>query len=170
MKTIQEVKNAKKKLEEDISSLISQFEKENEVSVSSMGMETVGFCNGTGLGFTLTGHDELESNASSNSDRIEAMKILHEGGYKTFASIEPIVDLKGSLSMINSTVGFCDLYKVGLLSGKKYNWRELRGFMLACTSLESKFYFKDSFISQADLDRANLPQSCVGRDYDMFKM
>ena len=29
MKTIQEVKNAKKKLEEDISSLISQFEKEN---------------------------------------------------------------------------------------------------------------------------------------------
>ena len=46
MKTIQEVKNAKKKLEEDISSLISQFEK---VSVSSMGMETVGFCNGTGL-------------------------------------------------------------------------------------------------------------------------
>lgn len=107
MKTIQEVKNAKKKLEEDISSLISQFEKENEVSVSSMGMETV---------------------------------------------------------------GFCDLYKVGLLSGKKYNWRELRGFMLACTSLKSKFYFKDSFISQADLDRANLPQSCVGRDYDMFKM
>lgn len=58
------------------------------------------------FGFTLTGHDELESNASSNSDRIEAMKILHEGGYKTFASIEPIVDLKGSLSMINSTVGF----------------------------------------------------------------
>lgn len=49
MKTIQEVKNAKKKLEEDISSFISQFEKENEVSVSSMGMETVGFCNGTGL-------------------------------------------------------------------------------------------------------------------------
>lgn len=120
------------------------------------------------FGFTLTGHDELESNASSNSERIEAMKILHEGGYKTFASIEPIIDLGSSLSMIHSTVDFCDLYKVGLLSGKKYDWRELRGFMLACTSLESKFYFKDSFISQADLDRANLPQSCVGRDYDMF--
>lgn len=121
------------------------------------------------FGFTLTGHDELESNASSNSERIEAMKILHEGGYKTFASIEPIIDLGSSLSMIHSTVDFCNLYKVGLLSGKKYDWRELRGFMLACTSFESKFYFKDSFISQADLDRANLPQSCVGRDYDMFK-
>ncbi|MEF3427963.1 hypothetical protein [Bacteroides cellulosilyticus] len=49
MKTIQEVKNAKKKLEQDISSLISQFEKENEVSVSSLEMEAIGFCNGTGI-------------------------------------------------------------------------------------------------------------------------
>lgn len=49
MKTIQEVKNAKKKLEQDISSLISQFEKDNEVSVSSLEMEAVVFCNGTGL-------------------------------------------------------------------------------------------------------------------------
>lgn len=49
MKTIQEVKNAKKKLEQDISSLISQFEKENEVSVSSLEMEAVVFCNGTGI-------------------------------------------------------------------------------------------------------------------------
>lgn len=49
MKTIQEVKNAKKKLEQEISSLISQFEKENEVSVSSLEMESIGFCSGTGL-------------------------------------------------------------------------------------------------------------------------
>lgn len=51
MKTIQEVKNAKKKLEQNISSLISQFEKENEVSVSSLETETVGYCNG--IGFNL---------------------------------------------------------------------------------------------------------------------
>lgn len=49
MKTIQEVKNAKKKLEQDISSLIAQFEKENEVSVSSLEMETIGYCNGAGF-------------------------------------------------------------------------------------------------------------------------
>lgn len=49
MKTIQEVKNAKKKLEQDISSLISRFEKENDVSVSSLEMETIGYCNGTGF-------------------------------------------------------------------------------------------------------------------------
>lgn len=120
------------------------------------------------IGFTLTGHDELEPNASSNAERIEAMKKLHDAGFKTWASIEPIVELESSLSMINKTVGFCDLYKIGLLSGKKYDWRELRGFMLACTLLKSKFYFKDSFINQAALDRANLPGSCVDRDYDMF--
>ncbi len=120
------------------------------------------------FGFTLTGHDELEPNASSNADRIRAMKILHEGGYKTFASIEPIVDLDSSLSMIQETIGFCDLYKVGLMGGKKYDWRELRGLILACTSLESKFYFKDSFINQADMNRDNLPFNCVGRDFNMF--
>lgn len=49
MKTIQEVKNAKKKLEQDISSLIAQFEKENGVSVSSLETETVGYCNGAGF-------------------------------------------------------------------------------------------------------------------------
>lgn len=49
MKTIQEVKNAKKKLEQDISSLIAQFEKENGVSVSSLEMETIGYCNGAGF-------------------------------------------------------------------------------------------------------------------------
>lgn len=120
------------------------------------------------FGFTLTGHDELEVNASSNADRIEAMKLLHERGYKTFASIEPIVDLESSLSMINSTIGFCDLYKVGLMGGRKYDWRELRGFILACATLESKFYFKDSFIKQADMNRDSLPSNCVGRDFNMF--
>lgn len=120
------------------------------------------------FGFTLTGHDELEKNASTNVERINAMKILHNGGYKTWASIEPIVELESSLSMINQTIGFCDLYKIGLMSGKKYDWRDLRGFMLACTPLDSKFYFKDSFVSQADLNRDNMPSNCVGRDYNLF--
>lgn len=120
------------------------------------------------FGFTLTGHDELEKNASTNAERINAMKILHNNGYKTWASIEPIVELESSLSMINKTIGFCDLYKIGLMSGKKYNWRDLRGFMFACTPLDSKFYFKDSFISQAELNRENLPSSCVDRDYNLF--
>lgn len=122
------------------------------------------------IGFTLTGHDELEPNASTNLERIKAMRKLHNAGFKTFASIEPIIQLESSLSMINQTIGFCDLYKIGLMSGRKYDWRELRGFMLACTPLEGKFYFKDSFINQASMDRDNLPKNCVGRDYNMFNV
>jgi len=44
------------------------------------------------FGFTLTGHDELEPGASTNAERIEAIKKLHNSGFKTFASIEPIID------------------------------------------------------------------------------
>lgn len=121
------------------------------------------------FGFTLTGCDELEPGASSNEDRIKAMQKLHEAGFKTWASIEPIIDLNRSLEMIKQTIGFCDLYKVGLKSGKKYDWRELRGFMLACTPLNSRFYFKDSFIEQAKLDRNNLPTNCVANDYNIFQ-
>lgn len=122
------------------------------------------------FGFTLTGHDELEPGASTNEERITTMRQLHEAGFKVWASIEPVVDLESSLSMINKTLRFCDLYKVGLMSGRKYDWRELRGFIFACTSLGSKFYFKDSFINQAALERDNLPANCVSRGYNMFNV
>lgn len=121
------------------------------------------------IGFTLTGHDELEPNAETNVERIQAMKSLHNAGFKTFASIEPIVDLESSKEMILQTLGNCDLYKVGLMSGKKYDWRELRSLMLYCSSVDSKFYFKDSFLEQVRMSRAELPTNCVGREYNIFK-
>jgi len=65
------------------------------------------------FGFTLTGHDELEPNASTNAERIEAMKKLHNAGFKTFASIEPIIDLNSSMEMIQQTIGFCEMGTAG---------------------------------------------------------
>jgi len=121
------------------------------------------------IGFTLTGHDKREPRASKNVERIETMKKLHEAGFKTFASIEPIIDVETSLQMIKETIGYCDLYKVGLESGKKYAWQELRGMMLVCYMLPSKFYFKDSFLSQSGMQRENLSNNCVDRDYNIFK-
>ena len=41
------------------------------------------------FGFTLTGHDELEPGASTNTN---AMKLLHEGWVQDVRSIEPIID------------------------------------------------------------------------------
>lgn len=70
------------------------------------------------IGFTLTGRDDEEPNASPNGERIAAMREFHGMGYKTFASIEPIVDFDSSYRMIKETVGFCDLYKIGLMSSR----------------------------------------------------
>jgi DNA repair photolyase len=122
------------------------------------------------IGFTLTGHDELEPFASSNDERILAMRNLKERGYRTFASIEPIIDLPTSLNMIDKSAEFCDLFKIGLLSGGKYDRDELRRFMMTTESLalSANIYFKDSLLKQASVERKDLPANCVTRDFNMF--
>lgn len=124
------------------------------------------------FGFTLTGHDELEPNASTNTERIEAMQKLHHAGFKTFASIEPIIELYSSCKMIQETNGFCDLYKIGLESGKKYNQYEIQLFIESVIKqvefFGSKIYFKDSLLKQAGIERSELPDNCVTRDYSLF--
>jgi len=123
--------------------------------------------------FTLTGHDELEPGASTNAERIQAMKKLHDAGFKTIASIEPVIDFKSSFNMMKQTFGFCDLYKIGLLSGGKFNKNETRFFirviLAAASQYETKIYFKDSIIQKAGINREDLPANCVGRDYNMFE-
>ena len=148
------------------------------------------------FGFTLTGHDELEPNASTNAERIEAMRKLHDAGFKTWASIEPIIDFVSSLQMINTTIEFCDLYKIGLKSGKKYDKEDLKTFIVKTIGLmttlrdnsgneyifrrmtnlnvhkafdfNGKIYFKDIILAQAGISRDRLPANCVDRDYNMF--
>lgn len=124
------------------------------------------------FGFTLTGHDELEQGASTNAERIDAMKKLHDAGFKTFASIEPIIDLDSSWAMICNTSNFCDLYKIGLESGKKYDRNELQKFAKAVIDqlhfYGAKIYFKDSILKQAEIERSELYGNCVERDYNLF--
>jgi len=126
------------------------------------------------FGWTLTGHDELEPGASTNIERIEAMRKLHDAGFKTWASIEPIIDTWSSINMIGLTLGFCDLYKVGVESGKKYDKTDLNDFIWTCTKITSqklsvpKIYFKDDLLKQAGIKREDLPATCVTRDYNMF--
>ena len=109
------------------------------------------------------------------------MRILHERGFKTFASIEPIVDFDSSLRMINETIGFCDLYKIGLMSGVKkeyYDPKKGKEFFLDVTSKavdhDLRIYWKESFGTFA---LANFKDEyyCVpdgrifvGSDYDIF--
>ena len=125
------------------------------------------------FGFTLTNHDEMESGASTNEERIEAMKKLHDAGFKTWCSLEPVIAEADSLDIVKRTRDFCDLYKVGLLSGKKYDKDGLLWLMTGIQhhvsrGIGAKIYFKDSFLKAANINREDLPSCCVGRDYNLF--
>ena len=108
-------------------------------------------------------------------ERIGAMWHLHKQGYKTFASIEPIVSLDGAKRMIERTMGFCDLFKVGLMSGVKndyYNDNDLRMFIWWLADLHEKqgvkFYIKDSIRER--LGESTVIQAMsVPKDYDIFR-
>lgn len=127
------------------------------------------------FGFTLTGHDELEPGCATNEDRIRTMKALHRSGFKTWASIEPIIDFESSYRMMEQTFGHCDLYKVGLRSGAKYSVEEARWFatrvLISGACNQMKVYLKDSLIKLTGLDRNNLKEisHCyVDVDYNLF--
>jgi len=125
------------------------------------------------FGFTLTGHDELEPGAAPNMDRIRAMKVLHDEGFKTWASIEPIIDFTSSLKMISEIRNHVDLIKVGIKAGDHCNQDHLFDLYYTVNSIaetfEFKVYWKDSFLKQVEMTRDKLPEVCVQSDYDIFR-
>lgn len=126
------------------------------------------------FGFTLTGCDDLEPGASSTAARIAAMRKLHLLGYPTFVSIEPVVIPSRSLVCIRDASGCCDLFKVGLMSGKTdYDKKELVRMYNDLHRLAedgtARFYLKDSFINRLDICRSTLPATFVDVNYDIFR-
>jgi DNA repair photolyase len=118
------------------------------------------------IGFTLTGHDEMEPCCATNAERIRAMKILKKRGYKTWASIEPIIDIHTSMAMIVDSQQFCDHYKIGLLSGSNNDRLMLLKWVTLINNICDKpIYWKDELLKQAGINRQDLPSNCVGRDY-----
>lgn len=124
------------------------------------------------FGFTLAGRDDMEPGASTNAECIEAMRKLHEAGFRTWASIEPIIDFQSSFDMIRQTALFCNHYKIGLLKGKKYDKHDIRVFVERCLKYSHlrnlKLYFKDSLLKAAGIERSALPDKCVDRNFKLF--
>jgi len=121
------------------------------------------------FGFTLTGHDELEPGASTNLERIKAMRKLHEAGFKTFASIEPIIDFPSAKLCIANSMDCCDLYKIGLMSGKKYDVVEAQTFVEWLDGLQQpKIYLKESIQKLTRYTNSELDEYFVERDYNLF--
>lgn len=117
------------------------------------------------IGFTLTGMDEMEPNASPNHQRRFLMRECKSMGLNTFASIEPIIDFDSSKNMILRTLDICDLYKIGLESGTKYKKSDVENFVQWLKGLNVKIYLKDSITSKIDL--SYLGKNFVGRDYNL---
>ena len=100
------------------------------------------------------------------------MSELHAAGVRTFASMEPVIDVERSFNIMSGMTGICDHFKVGLQSGKQYTPEELARIAPAADKFVRKgegftVYFKDSirpFLHPETL----LDQKCVGADHDMF--
>lgn len=148
---------------------------ESSKEMLTVGAETKLLC----VGFTLTGHDEMEPNADPTYARADGMRYLHEHGIKTFASIEPIIDFDSSLKMIEKTIGFCDLYRIGLRSGVKADYYDneklcffigqVEGLMELKQSKE-KVYWKESVRERVHFSDPDYwtSRNYVNANYNMF--
>ena len=147
-------------------------------------------------GFTLTGHDELEQNASTNEERIKAMDFLNKLNLRTWASIEPVIDFPPSLDMIYQALNAgCQHFKIGLLTNNTHLVRKPFEFgdhkfdaykvedclhfiedVMRLTEGKATVYWKQSvrdlletIYTPAAVDELlNYPHS-VGKDWSIFK-
>ncbi|MFI3229771.1 MAG: hypothetical protein R3Y23_06415, partial [Bacillota bacterium] len=96
------------------------------------------------VGVTLTFLDESKSKrwepyASTPSERLETLKILHENGIKTFASFEPTIEPQESLALIRKTLedNSVDHYKIGKLNncGNADKWQNWEQYAADCIAL-----------------------------------
>jgi len=98
------------------------------------------------VGVTLTGMDHMESNAAPNHGRIKALAVAQSMDLHTWASIEPVIDPSTSYYMMLNVWGFCEEFRIGLLSGKKRDY--------APGSIR---YFYDRVNEQNSLDTEECP-------------
>lgn len=88
------------------------------------------------FGVTLTFDNPEDSHAwepgaALPEDRIEALRLAHERGIKTWVSLEPVIKPEQTLHLIELTAPFVDFYLVGMLNhhpelGKDISWRSFR--------------------------------------------
>lgn len=125
------------------------------------------------IGYTLTNHDEMEPGASSHFDRLGALRVAKEIGCRTFASIEPIIDLESAGIAISDAMPYCDLFKIGLMSGgKRPDKNELLQFVKHWNDIFDKsghkVYWKKSIADYLGDDMEYNMDCCVDADYNIF--
>lgn len=120
------------------------------------------------FGFTLTGHDEMEPAASANIERIEAMQYLHDMGFKTFASIEPVIDWAAASEVVSASLECCDHYKIGLRSGVKGNYYDVYASSIAVHDIVNDIIFMKRTVYLKESVRKLLSKTHSERDLNDF--
>lgn len=72
-----------------------------------------------GCSLTFTNENDSlkwEKNASLPIERFDTLKILKENGIKTWASMEPVIYPEQSLEIMEITIDYVDVYKIGKLN------------------------------------------------------
>ena len=88
----------------------------------------------------MTGRDDLELGASSNKKRLEAISGLDNWGFRTWASIEPIIDPFTSYDMFKQALPYCEEFRFGLNSLKKdYSKSMIREFKWAVEEANQEY-------------------------------
>lgn len=118
------------------------------------------------FGFTLTGRDDMEPNASPNGARIFAMRELHRAGFKTWASIEPVIDWQSANMVVESSLDCCDHYKIGLRSGVKEDYYNLPQSAMWLDELTKKITEAGRTVYLKESARKLLLQCCQEHYYN----
>lgn len=90
-----------------------------------------------------------EKNSSSPKERFDALRILHEAGVKTWASMEPVIYPEQSLEIMEITAWYVDSYKIGKLNHFKkhedrFDWTKFLNAAIAAMRKHGKpFYIKN---------------------------
>lgn len=102
------------------------------------------------IGFSITGFDKEEPGCATTEDRIYWIRQLNYSRYYVWTSFEPVIDPFRSTQLIYRVKDICNHFKIGLLSGKKY---ERQSLLYMKTAVENyikpeKIYWKESFLNQ----------------------
>lgn len=119
------------------------------------------FKNNIMVGATLTFIDPKKSEktepyAATPKERIETLEYLKKEGIKTWASLEPVIDIQESLMLIEKTIDLVDVYKLGKLNhDKKSKDMDWHKFLTSAISMLRKNN-KDFYVKH------DLRQACPG--------
>ena len=98
------------------------------------------------FGVTLDGADNNAYSASVN-DRINALKLAHKRGIKTWVSFEPVVNTRRVLRLIRIVAPFVDKVKIGKLNHVESDtdWKKFGiDAENLCKELKLDYYIKDA--------------------------